>query len=34
VPAALLNFFWDPEMEAELAAAGSTAFLRSDLTGP
>jgi UBX domain-containing protein 6 len=32
VPAALLNFSWDPEIEADLAAAGGlVAFLREDL---
>lgn len=33
VPAALLNFCWDTEMEADLAAAGGTVgYLREDLT--
>jgi len=33
VPATLLNFSWDPEMEADLLAAGETiGFLREDLT--
>lgn len=32
VPAALLNFSWDPEIEADLAAAGGfVAYLREDL---
>ena len=32
VPAALLNFSWDPEIEADLAAAGGLiAYLREDL---
>ena len=32
VPAALLNFSWDPEIEADLAAAGGlVAYLRDDL---
>ena len=33
MPAALLNFCWDTEMEADLAAAGGTVgYLREDLT--